>query len=87
MARKQLGMFDETWIQTVDAKAEQLGQTRRVFVQRAVDRALEAKPARVTAPDRPTGQNAPVSLASLRAHDDPRADRPAKLNQEKERKR
>jgi hypothetical protein len=42
MALKQLGQFDEHWIARVTDEAERLGQSRRMFVQRAVDRALEA---------------------------------------------
>lgn len=40
MARKQLGMVDDELLASVDARAAELGQTRRVFTERALRAAL-----------------------------------------------
>lgn len=40
MARKQIGMVDAELVARVDEQAGILGQTRRVFVERALERAL-----------------------------------------------
>ena len=37
MARKQLGMVDDDLLARVDARAAELGQTRRVFTERALE--------------------------------------------------
>jgi hypothetical protein len=37
MARKQLGMVDDALLDEVDCRALALGQTRRVFVERALE--------------------------------------------------
>lgn len=40
MARKQFGMIDDGLLARVDARAAELGQTRRVFTERALEAAL-----------------------------------------------
>lgn len=40
MARKNLGQLDEGLLQRVDVRARELGQTRRVFTERALEKAL-----------------------------------------------
>jgi hypothetical protein len=41
MARKQLGMVDDALLDDVDRRALGLGQTRRTFVERALERHIE----------------------------------------------
>lgn len=41
MPRKQLGKVDEDLLDRVDARARLLGQTRRMFTERALSTALE----------------------------------------------
>ena len=40
MTRKQVGMIDDALLARVDARAAELGQTRRVFTERALEAAL-----------------------------------------------
>lgn len=40
VARKQLGMVDDGLLARVDERATELGQTRRVFTERALEAAL-----------------------------------------------
>lgn len=47
MARKNVGKIDETLLNRVDQAAGELGQTRRVFVERAVEAALSDTQERV----------------------------------------
>jgi len=70
--RKQFGQLDETLLDRVDARAAELGQTRRVFTERALEAALSEANG---APTREQSDPAPVpstegvrSAASPRAH-------------------
>jgi metal-responsive CopG/Arc/MetJ family transcriptional regulator len=38
VARKQLGMVDEGLVDRVDERCQRLGQTRRTFIERALER-------------------------------------------------
>lgn len=53
MARRQVGMIDGDLLDRVDREAGVLGQTRRVFVERALVAALEGRPLKQKASGEP----------------------------------
>jgi hypothetical protein len=56
VARKQVGQIDEGVLDRADARAAELGQTRRVFVERALEAALRSD-TRDAAPDPGSGES------------------------------
>lgn len=69
MPRKQIGMVDDGLLDRVDARARELGQTRRVFVERALVLALDEpdqRPMRGCAPPSTTREQAPDVAARQR---------------------